>query len=104
MNALVLEAVVTEAHELHYTLPASLPTGCRLRVIIEPILEETPAQNEPIRALTGDALVDHYQPKTELGRLLIEARRAYIEGEGTLMTQDEILAEVRQRRSEVDDE
>lgn len=39
MNAVVFEAVVTEEHELHFTLPASLPTGCRLRVVIEPIEE-----------------------------------------------------------------
>jgi len=42
MNALVLEAVVTEEHELHCALPASLPTGCRLRVVIEPIQEQFP--------------------------------------------------------------
>jgi hypothetical protein len=104
MNAVVFEAVVTEAHELHCTLPASLPTGCRLRVVIEPIPEQSPAHNEPIRTLTGDALVDHYQPKTELGRKLIELRRAYIEGGGNLMTWDEINAEVRERRGGVADD
>lgn len=42
MNTVVLEAVVTEAHELHCALPASLPTGCRVRVVIEPIEEAAP--------------------------------------------------------------
>ena len=56
------------------------------------------------RGLTGDDLVDHYRPRTELGRKLIELRRAYIESGGKLMTQDEILAEVRERRGDHDDE
>ena len=73
-------------------------------MVIEPILDEAPVENESSRVLTGDAVVDHYQPKTELGRKLIELRRAYIEGGGKLMTQDEILAEVRERRGEIDDE
>ena len=37
MNELVFETIVTDEHRLHCALPASLPTGCRLRVIIEPI-------------------------------------------------------------------
>jgi hypothetical protein len=37
MNAVIFETVVTDDHQLHCTLPASLPTGCRLRVVIEPI-------------------------------------------------------------------
>jgi len=104
MNAVIFETVVTDEHQLNCHLPASLPTGCRLRVVIEPILDEAPMENESSRALTGDAVVDHYQPKTELGRKLIELRRAYIESGGKLMTQDEILAEVRQRRGGIDDE
>lgn len=39
MNAVIIETVVNEEHQLHCTLPASLPTGCRLRVVIEPIEE-----------------------------------------------------------------
>lgn len=104
MNAVIFETVVTDDHRLHCDLPASLPTGCRLRVVIEPILDEAPAETAPAPALTGDAVVDHYQPRTELGRRLIELRRAYIQSGGKLMTQDEILAEVRRRRGEdVDD-
>lgn len=104
MNAVTFETVVTDAHQLHYTLPASLPTGCRLRVVIEPILDEAPMENESSRALTGDAVVDHYQPKTELGRKLIELRRAYVEGGGQRMSWDEIDAEVRERRGGVADD
>lgn len=69
-----------------------------------PTLPEETAMEEPARPLTGDAVVDHYQPRTELGRRLIGLRRAYIESGGKLMTQDEILAEVRQRRGESDDD
>jgi hypothetical protein len=104
MNAVIFETVVTEEHELHCTLPASLPTGCRLRVVIEPIPEQSPAQGESVRALTGDDLVDHYQPKTELGQIIIEARRAYIESGGKPMSWDEINAEVRERRGGLADD
>lgn len=65
----------------------------------EPTATTETRQSQP---QTGDAVVDHYQPRTELGRKLIELRRAYIEGGGKLMTQDEILAEVRRRRGEDD--
>jgi hypothetical protein len=104
MNALVLEAVVTEEHQLHCALPTSLPTGCRLRVVIEPLLDEAPAQNQPSRALTGDAVVDHYQPRSALGRQLIELRQAYVESGGKRMSWDEIDAEVRERRGGVADD
>jgi len=98
MNAVVFETVVTDAHQLNCPLPASLPTGCRLRVVIEPIVDEALREPAPPRALTGDAVVDHYQPRTELGRKLIELRRAHIESGGKLMSWDEIDAEVRERR------
>lgn len=39
MNAVIFETVVTDEHQLHCALPASLPTGSRLRVVIEPIDE-----------------------------------------------------------------
>lgn len=41
MDAVIFETVVTDAHELHCALPTSLPTGCRLRVVIEPIEDNT---------------------------------------------------------------
>jgi hypothetical protein len=45
MNAVSFETVVTDEHQLHYALPASLPTGCRVRVVIEPIEE---AASDPL--------------------------------------------------------
>lgn len=104
MNAVIFETVVTDNHQFNCNLPTSLPTGCRLRVVIEPIMDEAPTENEPSRALTGDAVVDGYQPRTELGRKLIELRRAYVEGGGKLMSWDEINAEVRERRGGVADD
>lgn len=104
MNAVIFETVVTDEHRLNCDLPASLPTGCRLRVVIEPILDETPEENESSRALTGDAVVDHYQPRTELGRKLIELRRAYIESGGKLVSWDEVNAEVRECRGGIADD
>lgn len=98
-----------------------LPGVDRARVVVT-VLPDTPApwpQRETAaapespeeavvetagRPLTGDAVVDHYQPRIELGRKLVELRRAYIESGGKSMTQDEGLAEVRHRRGEGDDE
>ena len=104
MNAVIFETVVTDDHQFNRNLPTSWPTGCRLRVVIEPILDEAPEEKESSRALTGDAVVDHYQPRTELGRKLIELRRAYIERGGKLMNWDEVNAEVCERRGGVADD
>lgn len=90
MNAITFETAVTVDHQLHCELPASLPVGSIVRVTVEPVVR--------------DPLVDDYQPRTELGRKLIELRRAYIQSGGKLMTQDEILAEIRQRRGEAGDD
>ena len=88
-----------------------LPGVARARVVVTilpdtlsplPQRETPPTVEMPVGPLTGDTVVDHYQPRTELGRKLIELRRAYIESGGKLMTQDEILAEVRRRRGESD--
>jgi hypothetical protein len=46
MNAVIFETVVTDGHQLHCALPASLPTGCRLRVVIEPIEGPVPSEVE----------------------------------------------------------
>jgi hypothetical protein len=61
---------------------------------------DRPAVDVPVLAprLTGDRVVDHYVPKTELGKRLVALRRAYIEGGGRLMDWEEIEAEVRSRR------
>jgi hypothetical protein len=48
----------------------------------------------------SDPIVDHYQPRTELGRRLLSLRRAYIEGGGRLLSQDEVLDDIRRLRSE----
>lgn len=49
-------------------------------------------------SLTGDRVVDHYQPRTDLGRKLIELRRAHAQQGGKLLSWEEIDAEVRERR------
>ena len=46
-------------------------------------------------------MVDNYQPRTELGRKLIELRRAHIRASGQLLNWEEIDAEVRERRGGV---
>jgi len=52
----------------------------------------------PVAPLTGDAVVDHYQRRTALGRDLLELRRAYILGGGKLLSWDELDEEMRERR------
>jgi len=69
--------------------PDQEPVGTLVRIHLEP--------------LTGDKLVDSYQPCTEIGRLTLAARRAYIEAGGKLLTADEINEEVRRRRGGVTD-
>jgi hypothetical protein len=59
--------------------------------------------NVPVRTLVGDPVVDFYQPRTELGRKLIDLRRAYILGGGKLLSWDEVAEEVRERRGGVSD-
>jgi hypothetical protein len=45
MNAMTIETQVMANHQLHLNLPATLPVGCKLRVVIEPL--ET-LQNDPL--------------------------------------------------------
>jgi hypothetical protein len=85
MNAVVFETVVTDEHQLHCALPASLPTGCRLRVVIEPIAEEEPT-------------------RTELWRQLMALREQAITEGMPLMDWDEINAEVCRRQGGAADE
>jgi hypothetical protein len=47
---------------------------------------------------TGDVVVDHFQPRTALGRRLLALRRAHVLGGGKLLGWDEIDTEVRSRR------
>jgi hypothetical protein len=90
MNAITFETAVSADHQLHFELPASLPVGSKVRVTVE--------------SVTGDPLVDHYQPRTELGRKLIELRRAYVQGGGKLLTWQELDEEMQRRRGGVADE
>lgn len=66
MNAVIYETVVTDEHQLHCTLPASLPTGCRLRVVIEPLPK--PADLTPLaqklRAIRQRALANGLQTQS----------------------------------------
>lgn len=94
---------VTWARVVVTVLPDTLAPSPRSA--LSPVADnQEKAAKTPHRPLTGDDVVDHYQPRTEMGRKLIELRRAYIENGGALMTQDEVLAEVRRRRGEVDDD
>lgn len=52
-------------------------------------------------ALTGDAVVDTYHPRTALGRKLLALRRAYINAGGQLMDEEALAAELQLRRGGV---
>jgi len=86
MNALTFEVRVTDDHLMH--LPKELPTGTLVRV-----------QIEAIDAVDGDC-----QPCTEIGRLALAARKAYIKGGGKLLNIDQISEEVRHRRGGLHDD
>ncbi|MCC7278730.1 MAG: hypothetical protein IT487_10505 [Chromatiaceae bacterium] len=88
MNSLTFETRVNAEHLV--AVPYEVPVGTLVRIHVEP--------------LTGDTLVDNYQPRTEIGRLALAARRAYVEAGGKLLTADEINEEVRRRRGGVSDE
>lgn len=104
MQTYTFECDVDSSGHLVLDLPKSVTPGRhRVSVIIDPApteTSETEAQPTVDKPLIGDAVVDHYQPRTELGRKLIELRRAHIEAGRRLLTQDEILAEVRRNRGE----
>ncbi len=88
MSATVIETVVSSDRLFH--LPEELPVGCAVKITVEPIVR--------------DGLAEHYQPRTDIGRLALAARRAYIERGGKLLNQDEVNDEVRRRRGGVPDE
>jgi hypothetical protein len=93
-----------------------LPGVVRARVVVTVLpdaanaLTQPPSQNalptpdnreaasEP---LTGDVVVDTYRPRTELGRKLIELRRAHAQAGGKFLNWDEIDEEARERRGGV---
>lgn len=85
MNSLTFEARVNAEHLV--VVPDEVPVGTLVRIHVEP--------------LTGDPLRDNCQPRTEIGRMALAARRAYIEAGGKLLSWDEIDEEMRQRRGGV---
>jgi hypothetical protein len=85
MNSLTFEARVSTGHVV--PVPEDVPVGALVRIHLEP--------------LTGDPVTDHYQPRTELGRKLIELRRASVRDGGKLLSCDELDEERRQRRGGV---
>lgn len=85
MNAVIFETVVTAEHQLHYTLPASLPVGCKLRVTVETL---------------ADSDMETAAKPSELGRKLLAIRESAIAKGMTLQPLEEILEEVRQGRAE----
>jgi len=54
-------------------------------------------------AMTGDAVVDNYRPRTELGHRLLALRRAYLSTGGQLLNGDALDAEVQLRRGGIAD-
>ena len=84
MQSLSMETVVNADHVLHMELPAKFPVGA-VRVTLEPIAPE---------AEQG------FQPQTDLGRRLWKIRQRAIANGMKLLSQDEVLAEVRRRRGE----
>lgn len=58
----------------------------------------------PDKSIIRDPILDHYKPRTELGRRLLALRGAYLEAGGKLMSWDEINEEVRKRRGGMSDE
>lgn len=52
-------------------------------------------------AITGDAVVDNYCPRTELGRKLLALRRAYVTSGGQLLNGEGLDVEMQLRRGGV---
>jgi len=68
----------------------------------------TSGQNVGVwNAAPSEALFDetwaNYQPKTALGRKLLELRRAYLASGGTLLSADALDEEIRERRGGISD-
>lgn len=87
MQSMSIETTVMADHL--FRLPEELPVNSRIRIIIEPIQAETS---------------DDFQPRTSLGSRLLNLRNQYIASGGTLLTGDELDAEMNQRRGGVMDE
>ncbi|MEA1052696.1 hypothetical protein U5801_23210 [Lamprobacter modestohalophilus] len=82
-HAVQIETVINA--ETIRTFPELQPLlGHRVRVTVDP--------------LEQDVLEDPYQPSSQIGRLALQARDAYIASGGRLMSAEDIAEEVRQRR------
>jgi len=85
MNSVSFETCVNADRLFH--LPEDLPVGALIKIVVERISDDT--------------ATDNYQPKTDIGRLALAARRAYLASGGKLMDADEISQEVQRRRGGV---
>lgn len=54
-----------------------------------------------VSSITGDAVVDYYQPRTELGKKLLALRREYVINGGRLLAESELADEIHLRRGGV---
>jgi hypothetical protein len=88
MHSLTFETNVPTDHLLH--LPDDLPAGVLVRITVE--------------RLADKKMTEDYQPRTEIGRLALAARKAHLAGGGKLLSTEEISAEVRRRRGGLADE
>jgi hypothetical protein len=88
MHSLTFETNVPTDHLLH--LPDDLPAGALVRITVERLADES--------------MTEDYQPRTEIGRLALAARKAHLASGGKLLSADEISAEVRRRRGGLADE
>ncbi|MBF0460807.1 MAG: hypothetical protein HQL87_05365 [Magnetococcales bacterium] len=86
MPNLSMETTVDTDRVLHVVLPSEFPIGA-VRITFEPVVLETH---------------QGFHPQTDLGRRLWEIRQRAIASGMKLLSQDEVLAEVRQRRGESD--
>ncbi len=84
MPNLSVETTVSTDRVLHVVLPLEFPVGA-VRITLEPI------------AMEAD---QGFHPQTDMGRCLWAIRQKAIASGMRLLSQDEVLAEVRQRRGE----
>ena len=82
MHSLTFETNVPTDHLLH--LPDDLPAGILVRITVERLMDDT--------------MTEDYQPRTDIGRLALAARKAYLADGGKLRSADEISEEVSRRR------
>lgn len=84
MHSMSIETRVREDHLLY--LPEELPVNSRIRITIETLEEDESSD---------------FQPRTPLGSRLLALRNQYIASGGTLLSADEIDAELEQRRGRI---